>query len=184
MTTVNAKLRFARIAPRKARLVARVIRGLPVAEAEARLSVLSPRAAPMLLKLLRSAVANARHNAALDPKHLVVAHALVNEGPRLKRFFPRARGSADRILKRTSHMEIILADTKAGEIPVGREQAAKKKTVIETKKAEELTEGDLKENRELVKGKPGERSETRAVKPLEPARGIRRLLERKHGAAE
>lgn len=182
--TVNAKLRFARIAPRKARLVADTIRGLPVGIAEARLKVLTPRAAPMLLKLLNSAVANARHNLALDPKNLVVSQVLVNEGPRLKRTLPRARGSADRILKRTSHMEIILADVlETGDR--GRTPAlSAPRTTIVTQKASELGREELRESDRGQKTKRGERPDVGAVKPVESPRGVRRLLERKHGGGE
>ena len=174
---VNAVLRFARIAPRKARLVADAIRGLPVSQAEVRLRVLEPRAALLLEKVLKSAVANARQNFNLDPKELRVANVLVNEGPRLKRLMPRARGSANRILKRTSHIEVILE---------GREEHVRatpltgKKSAIETRKAEELEPEELWG--ETEKRSPGGRvSESGAVKPVEPPRGVRRLLERKHG---
>src|SRR5688572_16182508 len=116
---VNAVLRFARIAPRKARLIANAIRGLPVQQAEVRLAMLEPRAAKMLEKLLKSAVANAKQNFNMDPKTLQVEQVLVNEGPRLKRWMPRARGSANRIVKRTSHIEVILRDASgASQAPV------------------------------------------------------------------
>lgn len=175
--SVNAVLRFARIAPRKARLVANAIRGLPVPQAEVRLRVLEPRAALLIEKLLKSAAANAKQNFNLDPKELHVAHILVNEGPRLKRWMPRARGSANRIVKRTSHIEVILE---------GREEVTRttplagRKSLIETKKAEELKPEELRGDAE--KRSPGGRkTEPGAVKPTEPLRGVRRLLERKHG---
>lgn len=176
--TVNAKLRFARITPRKARLVTRTIAGLPVEVAQTRLKLLAPRAAPMILKLLNSAVANARQNFSLDPKTLFVSRVLVNEGPRLKRFVPRARGSADRLLKRTSHIEVILEDRAGGE---GKAiTAVGKKTDILTKKAEALEPWELRgtaEGGDRKKKAP----DAGAVKPVEAPRGIRRLLERKHG---
>lgn len=174
---VNAVLRFARIAPRKARLVADAIRGLPVPQAEVRLLVLEPRAALLIKKLLKSAAANAKQNFNLDAKDLRVARILVNEGPRLKRWMPRARGSANRIVKRTSHIEVILE---------GREEIARavplagKKSAIETKKVEELKPEELRGDAEK-RSRGGRTTESGAVKPTEPPRGVRRLLERKHG---
>ncbi|TSC72985.1 MAG: large subunit ribosomal protein L22 [Parcubacteria group bacterium Gr01-1014_38] len=175
---VNAVLRFARIAPRKARLVADAIRGLPVAQAEVRLRMLEPRAAPLLAKLLKSAVANATQNFNLDPKELRVARVLVNEGPRLKRWMPRARGTANRIVKRTSHIEVVLAG------PPGQEptRARSAKPAIETKKAEELQPDELRAGTEPKRAGLGKAEGPGAVKPVEPPRGVRRLLERKHGS--
>lgn len=178
---VNAKLRFARIAPRKMRLVARAVRGLPWPAAEVRLRILEPRSAPILLKLLRSAVANAQHNFNLDPQQLRISRILVNEGPRLKRWMPRARGSAGRILKRTSHVEVVVSDGRephSAEAPRGAPAA--RKTAIETKKVEELTAEELKEARKRPApgGKPQREG---AVKPADAPRGLRPLIERKHG---
>lgn len=178
--SVNAVLRFARIAPRKARLVADAIRGLPVPEAEVRLRMLEPRAALLLEKLLKSAVANATQNFSLDPKTLRVARVLVNEGPRLKRWMPRARGSANRIIKRTSHIEVVLEGPPGKESEPPRSKPAK--PTIETKKAEELKPEELRAGAD-TKRVPGRTEESGAVKPATPPRGVRRLLERKHGSA-
>lgn len=175
---VNAVLRFARIAPRKARLVADTIRGLSVLQAEVRLRTLEPRAARMLEKLLKSAVANAKQNFSLDPKELRVTQVLVNEGPRLKRWMPRARGSANRIIKRTSHIEVVLAE---------RDEAARatplkgKKSDIETKRVEELRPEELKAANASTSPEQRRDGESSAVKPTESPRGAKRLLERKHG---
>lgn len=179
--TVNAKLRFARITPRKARLVARTIHGLPVEAAQTRLKLLAPRAAPMILKLLNSAVANARQNFSLDPKALFVSRVLVNEGPRLKRYLPRARGSADRLLKRTSHIEVVLEEQAESGSPGTPKTGSGKKADILTKKAEEVRPEELRGGTEGGARKKGRVSDEGAVKPVEAPRGIRRLLERKHG---
>ncbi len=106
----KAHLKFVRIAPRKARLVADLIRGKQVGEA---ISILrhTPRAAsPILEKLLNSAVANAEHNYSMDPNKLVITQAYVNEGPTMKRFQPRAQGRAFSIFKRTSHITLAVAE--------------------------------------------------------------------------
>lgn len=173
---VVARLRFARITPRKARLVAETIRGLSLPSAQVRLRVLPQRAAPLLLKLLNSAAANAQHNFRLEPAHLVVKRVLVNEGPRLKRIRPRSRGVAGRIVKRTSHIEIVLASE--GIVPASA--GARKPAAIETRKAEELSPEELRAATEVsVRARPEDT--TGAVKRAAPPRGVRRLLERKHG---
>ncbi|MGD9886447.1 MAG: 50S ribosomal protein L22 [Bacilli bacterium] len=99
-----------RIAPRKVRLVVDLVRGKKVAEATAILR-LTPRAASVVIeKVLKSATANAVNNYKLDQAKLFVKEAYVNEGPTMKRFLPRAKGSAAAILKRTSHITLVLAE--------------------------------------------------------------------------
>jgi len=109
---VLAKLNYLRIAPRKVRLVADLIRNKSVIEAENILNFTVKKAALPLLKLLRSAIANAEHNFHLKKENLYICEILVNEGPRLKRILPRARGRADIIQKKTSHVTIILEEKK------------------------------------------------------------------------
>jgi large subunit ribosomal protein L22 len=110
MKEVKANLRYLRIAPRKVRLVADLIRGKSVQDAERILNFTSKRAALPLLKLLKSAVSNAKHNFNLDEKKLYISKITVNEGPKMKKVFPRARGSADIIQKKTSHVSLILKE--------------------------------------------------------------------------
>ena len=107
---VNAKLRFARIAPQKCRLVADQVRGKPVAEALQILEFSPKKASHILRKLLESAIANAENNEGADVDELKVGQIFVDEGPMMKRFRPRAKGRADQILKRTSHVTISVAD--------------------------------------------------------------------------
>jgi large subunit ribosomal protein L22 len=107
---VRAQAKYVRHSPYKVRRVLDLVRGLPVQEAEDVLR-LSPRGATVpISKVLRSAVANAEHNHALDADDLVVAEAFADEGPTLKRYRPRARGRATRIRKRTSHITIVVSD--------------------------------------------------------------------------
>jgi large subunit ribosomal protein L22 len=103
-----AKLSFLRMAPRKVRSVGDLIKGLPVNEAEAQLLVQTRRPSQTLLKLLRSAVANAKNNKQVDPQHLFVQSVRVDGGPMLKRMLPRARGSASPIQKKMSHVTLVL----------------------------------------------------------------------------
>jgi len=107
---VQAITKHARIAPEKARQVSRLIQGLKVVEALAVVDLSPRKAARLLGKTLRSAVANAEHNFDLNRADLTVKMALVGPGPTLKRFRPKARGSAGRIRKRTSNFTIVLAD--------------------------------------------------------------------------
>jgi len=107
---VTAKLRYLRIAPRKVRLVADLIRGKSVEEAQTILNFTQKRAALPILKLLKQATANAQNNFQLSKENLFIAKILVNEGSKLKRVFPRARGSADTIQKKTSHITLVLEE--------------------------------------------------------------------------
>ena len=109
METAKAQLKHTRIAPRKVRLLADLVRGMPVREAEARLLLSAKRASVTLLKVLRGAVSNAR-NKEMSEEKLFIKEIRVNEGATLKRFIPRARGSATPIMKRTSHINIILEE--------------------------------------------------------------------------
>ncbi|TFD98459.1 50S ribosomal protein L22 [Jeotgalibacillus salarius] len=103
-----------RIAPRKVRLVADLIRGKQVGEAVAILNHTPRSASPVIEKVLKSAVANAEHNYDMDINNLVISEAYVNEGPTLKRFRPRAQGRASAINKRTSHITIVVSEKKEG----------------------------------------------------------------------
>jgi large subunit ribosomal protein L22 len=111
MATQTAELRFLRMAPRKVRLVADTLKGLSVSDAEAQLMLQPRRPAKPLLKLLRSAVANATNNQKLDAQKLMVKSIRVDQGPMLKRILPRARGSASPIQKKMSHVFLILEES-------------------------------------------------------------------------
>ena len=99
-----------RIAPRKARLVADLIRGKKVGDAVVTLAYTTKAASPLITKVLNSAVANAVNNHNMEEENLYVKEIMINEGPTLKRFRPRAKGSASPILKRTSHIYIVVAE--------------------------------------------------------------------------
>jgi large subunit ribosomal protein L22 len=106
----NASHRFARIAPRKARLVADLIRGQRVDTALTALQFSKRRGAPLVAAVLRSAIANAEEGNA-DPSRLVVSESRVDEGPTMKRFQPKDRGRSHPIMKRTSHI-IVAVDVR------------------------------------------------------------------------
>ncbi len=109
---VRASAKYVRSAPRKARLVMDHIRGKDVADARAILRHTPRAVAADISKLLESAIANAENNFELDPGELRIGRAVVDEGPTIKRFRPRAQGRATRINKRTSHMTITLTTGK------------------------------------------------------------------------
>jgi large subunit ribosomal protein L22 len=107
---VAAKLKGANISAQKARLVADQIRGKDVEEALELLSFSTKKAAGLVKKVLNSAIANAEHNEGADIDELKVSTIFVDEGLTMKRIRPRAKGRADRILKRTCHITVKVAD--------------------------------------------------------------------------
>lgn len=106
----EAKLKHARISAQKARLVADQIRGLHVEQALNLLAFSTKKGAGIVKKILESAIANAEHNEGADIDELKVAAVQVNEGPTMKRIRARAKGRASRILKRTSHITVTVAE--------------------------------------------------------------------------
>jgi large subunit ribosomal protein L22 len=152
---VRSIYKYARISPFKVREVTREIQGLPVSAALDVLAFTPKKAAFLIGKTLKSAIANAENNANLKPDGLVVKEAIVGEGPTLKRLMPRARGSGSRILKRTSHIRIVLSD----EIPIETRETKKAKREQEkrdSKKqatASEASEGSTTASKIGAKGK-------------------------------
>ena len=107
---VSAKLKHARISPQKVRLVADQVRGLPVERALQVLQFSNKKAAGITMRILESAIANAEHNEGADVDELKVSSIYVNAGPVMKRMRARAKGRGNRILKRTSHITVTVAD--------------------------------------------------------------------------
>src|SRR5262245_14103309 len=105
--------RFARISPRKARYVMDLVRGLPVEQALNDLKFSLKRATPMISKVIRSALANATQEAGLEVANLYISQALVDVGPSIKRWKPRAMGRAYPRMRRTCHLSVILRERKA-----------------------------------------------------------------------
>lgn len=107
---VPAKLKFAKLSAQKARLIADLIRGLPVDKALEILRFNPRKAAALFKKVLDSAIANAENNKGADVDSLAVSSVYVDEGPSLKRMMPRAKGRGNRIKKRTCHITIIVSE--------------------------------------------------------------------------
>ncbi len=137
---VRSIYKYARISAFKVREVTREIQGLPVSAALDVLAFTPKKAAFLINKTLKSAIANAENNANLKADGLVVKEAVVGEGPTFKRMMTRARGSGSRVLKRTSHIRIVLTDEKpekkqaAGEKAEAKSSAAGEKKSKRTKK--------------------------------------------------
>lgn len=120
---VIATHRYAKISAFKAREVTREIQGLPAVDALQQLGFIPKKAAPLIAKTLKSAIANAEHNNNVRAELLVIKEAVIGEAPTIKRIRPKARGSAGPVRKRNSHIRIVLTD----EVPIVRraDKAAK-----------------------------------------------------------
>ena len=143
---VRSIYKYARISPFKVREVTREIQGLPVSAALDLLTFTPKKAAFLIGKTLKSAIANAENNANLKPDRLVVKEASVGEGPTLKRIMARARGSASRIQKRTSHIRIVLSD----EIAIETREARRVKREQEKKAVKKKIKNEVSESSESV----------------------------------
>ena len=106
----KAIAKYVRMSPRKACLVANLIKGKDIQEAEAILRYTPNKAAKVIQKVLLSATANAENNLELDRENLVVKSAIIDQGPSIKRIKPRAQGRADRMVHRTSHVTVVVAE--------------------------------------------------------------------------
>jgi large subunit ribosomal protein L22 len=172
---VVAKLNYLRISARKVRLVVDLIRGKKVEQAQNILRFTSKRAALPLEKLLKSAMANAKNNFGLDENNFYISKILVNDGPKLKRFMPRARGQAYEIQKKTSHIVLVLKEIDATLQPKNKQKAIKSK-LGKIDKIEEKMEAKAPEIKKETKFKfkdfkTTKKSETKTVS--------RRIFQRK-----
>lgn len=161
---ISAKLRHLHIAPRKVRLIADLIRGKSAGEAAAILNFITKKASLPISKLLNSAISNAKNNFQLDQTNLYISKITVDEGPKIKRFMPRARGSAYEIQKKTSHINLVLDEVKKSE----------KIRKVETEKPKELPVKTYQAEKSKFKPEQAARVE----KP-KSERGIKRIFRRK-----
>jgi len=161
MLRETVKLKHLHITPDKARLVANLIKRMPANEAEAQLMILSKRAAEPILKLLKSAVANMVNNRKADSEKLVIESITVDEGPTFKRFLPRSMGRATPLLKRTSHITIVLKEVdkkKTSKFNTANPKKAKdaKKIAKEAKQSkQENKDKEIKDVSASAENKPG-----------------------------
>lgn len=127
---IKASLNYFRVSPRKVRLAADLVKGLPANLAVKQLNFSFKRSSPALVKLLKSAINNAKNNFRLNPDNLYVKELKVDEGPTLKRHMPRARGRATIIRKRTSHISLVLDEFQPKAGPPRAEKTKSKKKQI------------------------------------------------------
>ena len=128
---VTSTTKFVRLSPKKARDVAREIQGLPVSNALDILTFTPKKAAFLIGKTLKTAIADAENNFSLDANSLVIKEAVIGAGPTMRRFKPRAKGSAGAIIKRTSHISVTLV----GAPPEKKKRAPKKAAAKKADKA-------------------------------------------------
>lgn len=173
MKTQTAKLKYLHIAPRKTRMVANSLKGLSVNEAEAQLLISPKRASEPLIKLLRSAVASAKHINQLNAGSLFIKEIRVDQGPMVKRFLPRAMGRATPLQKKSSHITLVLAESEKLKAPrfkiVKPEKISKKEKIKKIKKESEL-------RNETEKPKITEKEKT---KPLKKSGFMKKIFRRK-----
>lgn len=172
---VKAKISYLRIAPRKVRLVADMIRGKDVEKAQNILNFTTRKVSLPLIKLLKQALANAKNNFQLDTTNLYIYKIFVDEGPKYKRWQPRARGQAYEIQKKTSHITIILEELK--------KTAKKAKKVVKKPSLAKVTEGE--EEKKVEEFKKEKKIEKPKMRPIIDTRksgaekGIRKMFRRK-----
>jgi large subunit ribosomal protein L22 len=162
---VTSTYRFARISAFKAREVTREIQGHSASEALDLLTFSPKKAAQLVKKTLKSAIANAENNAELRVDTLLVKEAVVGEGPTFKRFRARARGGASPLLKRTSHIRIVLSDELAPEPPVTSKKRSKS---VRQESTRQRSKEQLETARQPVAEAapaPAENSEAKADEP-------------------
>jgi len=157
---VKASLKNIRMAPRKVRLTANLIRGMSASRAKAQLTFLVKKPAPLILKLVNSAVANAKHNFDIEASNLFVKAIMVEAGATLKRWMPRAMGRASAIRKRTCSVILILEELKPGS---GKHKAAQK---IDILKADEVLPEI--ESEKAIKELPAKEMKPKGPAPAKP----------------
>jgi large subunit ribosomal protein L22 len=135
---VKASAKYIRMSPRKVRLVADVVRGLPTGKAIDQLRFINKKAALPMMKLVNSAVANATNNFELEEDNLYIKELRVDGGPTLDRWMPRARGRATPIRKRTSHISVVLSEI----VESGKAEAKKQKIEAPVKLGSKPKEDD------------------------------------------
>jgi large subunit ribosomal protein L22 len=174
---VKASARHLHLAPRKMRLVANMVKGMNVMDAIIQLEHTNKKASAMIIKLLKSAVANAKNNFGMDTEKLFIQSITVDMGKAMKRYFPRARGSAFVIRRKMSHVNVILEQKKGSKAAKSRlDLFRKKETAVENPDQKDATNKEQK--KEHLKQKTFITEEQRKSST---AQNKRRLFNRKSG---
>ncbi|KKQ56924.1 MAG: 50S ribosomal protein L22 [Parcubacteria group bacterium GW2011_GWA2_38_13] len=170
-TQIRAILKFLRMGPRKVRLITNFVNGMSVTEALTQLQFLQKNAKDPIKKLIESAVANAKHNFGIEKKDLFIEKFIVNQGPTLKRWKPKAYGRAGMIRKRTCHVELTLGSHVAASKLEKKSQDHVKKDEIKI-----LTPEEMKKESKSEKGKDNDDGKKSNAKGF-----TKRLFSRKTG---
>lgn len=152
---VKAELKNLRIAPRKTRLVADMVRGKKIEPAQALLGFAIKKGSAPILKLLNSALSSAKNDFQLEPSNLYISEITVDEGPKYKRWRPRSRGMAHGIQKKTSHIRIVLEEIVEGKKIKKTEKVEKKPEVKEEVKEKPKFEPERKKETPKLKDRKG-----------------------------
>ncbi|PIZ56996.1 50S ribosomal protein L22 [bacterium (Candidatus Torokbacteria) CG_4_10_14_0_2_um_filter_35_8] len=183
---VKATLKYLRISPQKVRLVCNLIKGLPAPDAENQLLFSKKKAAKFLAGLLRSAIANAKNNFGLSEDNLYIDRIVVEEGPKFKRWIPKARGRSSMIKKRTSHVKLILSEREPGKerrkVSLPAISAPVKKEELEKKTKEKKKEKPVVTDLASLSRKKREEAITKGKKEKERKGFLRRIFRRKSGS--
>lgn len=178
---VKATARHLRISPRKIRLVTNLVQNMNAVEALTQLRFMHKKAAPMVARLIKSALANAKNNFSLDPENMKIVNITADMGKTMKRYFPRARGSAFVIRKKMSHINLTLAPLKV------KGSGAKSKLTI-FKKKDKISDSEISvEHQEAVSKKEVSESKhqfsvkTDEQKKMNKIQQKRRLFDRRAG---
>ena len=177
---VTASARHLHLSPRKMRLVTNLVKGMPVNDALVQLQHTNKKASAMVIKLLKSAIANAEHNFSMAPDHLYIKSITTDMGVVMKRYFPRARGSAFPIRRKTCHVNVVLEERKSA-------KASRAKLNLFNRRKEETAEAsvDQKEatNEKAPKtlGRKSEVTKTEQQVKLNTQQNKRRLFNRRAG---
>ncbi len=180
-TLVKASARHIHIAPRKMRLVTNLVKGMNAMDALVQLQHANKKASPMLIKLIQSAIANAKNNFSMAPEHLYIQSITCDMGKVMKRYFPRARGSAFTIRRKMSHVNIVLEERKTGKASKSKLSLFKKSE--EAKKEVPSIDQEEATNQKPVKTevKKSQVFRTDEQKKMSTAANKRRLFNRKNG---
>lgn len=156
---LKASLQNLRMAPRKVRLVTNLVKGKSVTQAKGQLAFLAKKPAPLVLKLLNSAIANAKHNFEIPEQNLFIKRIMVESGPTLKRWLPRAQGRATPLMKRTCSVKLVLDQLEPTEV-----KKAKKSKPQVVKPEEVLPVQETK----VEKTEPAQEEKPKGVPPQKP----------------
>jgi large subunit ribosomal protein L22 len=184
---VKAYARGLHVAPRKMRLVTNLVKNMNVNDALAQLAYTEKKASPMVMKLLQSAVANATNNFSLDADHLYIKNITTDQAAVMKRYFPRARGSAFVIRRKLCNVNVVLEERKKGKAASSRMSFLKRSSSAKASedKKPEIESVDAKEasntKPEKVLGRKSEITKTDEQTKMNKVQNKRRLFNRKTG---